>query len=77
MSDPSRPVRELPVDPVPRHAFRPAEAARSMGISKRALDTLILDKTSGIPIVRIGRSVLHPVRELREWLTGRVKGGKP
>ena len=40
------------------------------------MSELILDRGSGIPLLRIGRAVLLPVRELRTWLAERVKGEK-
>ena len=71
------PAVTLPlVEPIPRLAFRPSEARQALGISGRLLSTLIADRGSGIPIVRIGRAVLLPVAELRTWLADRVKEGQ-
>lgn len=52
-------------------------AADTLGISTRKLDELTANRTSGIPVARIGSRVLYPVAELREWLAEQVqrKGG--
>jgi len=47
-----------------RLALRPAEAARCLGLSERALRTLAPE----LPRVRRGRTVLYPVSALRRWL---------
>lgn len=65
------------VDPagndIPRLALRPREAAHALGISER----LLWSKTNSgaIHCVRIGRRVLYPVDELRDWLAAQTKGG--
>jgi excisionase family DNA binding protein len=51
--------------PVPRLAFTPEEAARALGVSRDFLDMHILPE---LRIVRRGRKVLVPVRELERWL---------
>lgn len=76
MIDPLTQPDHVQVDRVPRISLRPSEAARAMGISGRLLSTLIADRGSGIPIVRIGRAVLLPVAELRTWLADRVGEGQ-
>ena len=62
------------VEPVPRLSLRPTEAARAMGIGERLLSTLIADKTSGLPVVRVGRAVLIPTDALKAWLADQVDG---
>jgi excisionase family DNA binding protein len=52
-------------------ALRPKDAAESLGISER----LLLDWTHeyGVPHVRLGRVLLYPVEDLREWLRVRAR----
>jgi excisionase family DNA binding protein len=54
-------------------ALRPRDAAAALGVSER----LLLDwrKNHGLPFVRLGETVLHPVDELRAWL--RAKSLEP
>ncbi len=56
----------------PRLALRPREAAKALGIGQR----LLWSKTNAgeIPSVRIGRTVLYPIRELERWLTEQATG---
>lgn len=56
-------------------ALRPREAAAALGIGTRKLWEITADKTSGIPHLRIGRTVLYPVDELRTWLAERAAKG--
>jgi len=56
----SKPVPNLPL------AMRPAVAARSLGISTRALWSLT--KAGIIPHARLGRCVVYPTPALVEWL---------
>ncbi|MDY7109449.1 MAG: helix-turn-helix domain-containing protein [Planctomycetota bacterium] len=65
---------EAPVAAVPRLALRPAEAARALGISRRKLWSITANRTSGIPVVRFGQTVLYPVSELRTWLAQQAEG---
>ena len=59
--------------PVPRKALRYPEAAASIGISERMLSQLVKDG-HGPPTVQLGKKlVLFPVRELQDWLSGRVR----
>ncbi len=60
---------EMTNDNVLPLALRPKEAARALGISERKLWSITADRSSGIPHVRFGRSVLYPVAELRQWLS--------
>lgn len=53
---------------VPRLAFRPREAADSLGVCERTIQGLIADPDQRFPFMRIGRAVLIPVRELADWL---------
>lgn len=53
-------------------ALRTREAAEALGISERTLQTLV--STGDIPHVRVGRAVLFPVRELKDWLTAQTTG---
>ena len=53
---------------MPPLSLRPDEAAKALGVSRRTIDTLIADRTSGLPVVRVGRAVLIPVDGLRRWL---------
>jgi excisionase family DNA binding protein len=54
-----------PVEP-PALLVRPAEAARLLGVSERALWSLTRDGT--VPCVRLRRSVRYSVEALREWI---------
>ena len=57
---------------VQRLALTREEAAHAMGISRRKLDQLIADDTSGLPFVRIGSKPVFPIHELKTWLTANV-----
>ena len=71
-------TEHVPPDPVPTLALRPKDAAKALGIGERKLWELTADRTSGIPHVRFGRSILYPVRELADWLAERAaKGRRP
>ena len=54
-------------------ALAPREAARALGVSPRTL--WAHTKAGTVPHVRLGRRILYPVRELREWLAGRTAAG--
>ena len=56
------------VDGVPVLALRPRDAAAAIGLSERAVQSLITDPSSGFPCKRVGRAVLVPLRELSDWL---------
>ena len=60
---------------MPCLALRAEEAAVALGIGKRLLWSKT--KAGEIPHVRIGRAVVYPVDELRDWLAEQVqkKGG--
>ena len=57
-------------DPIPTLALRPRDAAKALGIGER----LLWSKTQSgeIPSVRIGRAVVYPIDQLREWLKQQV-----
>ena len=57
---------------VPRLGLSRVNTARAFDISTRTLDSLIADRTSGIPFARIGAKLVFPVRELTEWLAERA-----
>lgn len=54
-----------------RLALTRAEAARSIGISERLLWSMTI--AGKVPHVRVGRRVLYPKQELREWLSSQAK----
>ena len=56
-----------PIDPGQRLAVGADEAAALMGVSGRFLRQLA--ERGEIPHVRLGRRVLFPVRELKQWLS--------
>jgi excisionase family DNA binding protein len=58
-------------DPTPLPiALRTREAAAALGISERMLQELA--SSGEVPVVKIGRANLFPVRELQDWLTSRI-----
>jgi hypothetical protein len=61
-------------------ALRPAEAAKSLGLSPRTLFGLTQPR-GPIPVVRVGagkRQVpLYPVAELQRWLSEQAAAGVP
>ena len=67
------PFEKLNVEPIPRVALSPAEAALSAGLCERTLSDLVV--SGEIPSVKVGRRRLIPVRELRKWLSRRSEGG--
>ncbi|MCK4873578.1 MAG: helix-turn-helix domain-containing protein [Phycisphaerales bacterium] len=62
-------------EPVPRLALRPIEAAAALGLSPRKLWEITADARSGIPVVRFGKAILYPTRELADWLCEQCKQG--
>jgi hypothetical protein len=57
------------VELVPRMALRRLELAKSLGISGRAVDALIANRNSGLPILWVGTVPLFPVDDARRWLS--------
>lgn len=57
----------------PRLALRPREAAAALGISERLLWGLTA--RGEVPCVRLGRAVVYPVAQLRDWLAAQAEGG--
>ncbi|GMU83702.1 MAG: hypothetical protein AMXMBFR47_35720 [Planctomycetota bacterium] len=53
-------------EPAPPLALRPKDAAKVLGISPRLLWSLT--NRNEIPHVRLGRALLYPINELRQWL---------
>ena len=58
-----------------RLALRPRDAAVALGIGTRKLWSLT--NAGQIPHLRIGRTIVYPVEQLRDWLAGQAKGGTP
>jgi len=58
---------------VQRLGLTRTEAAKAIGVSPRSIDTLIADRTSGFPFVKIGTKVVVPVRELADWLAAQAQ----
>jgi excisionase family DNA binding protein len=52
-------------------ALRPKDAAKALSIGER----LLWSKTNAgeIPHVRIGRTIVYPIEQLREWLAAQAK----
>lgn len=57
-------------DDVPRLSLRPREAARALGIGQRKLWELT--NRNEIPHLRLDKTILYPVDELRRWLAERA-----
>ena len=70
MSEPEQ--ARLPFSLADRLALRPKEAAEALGISERALRSLRPE----LPQVRLGRTVLFPVKLLEEWLAQRASADR-
>lgn len=49
------------------------EAAEATGLSRRAVQTLIADRRSGFPSIKIGRARRVPVDALRAWIAQRLE----
>jgi excisionase family DNA binding protein len=66
----------VPSDELAEPAFplllRVTEVAQILGVGRTKVFALL--KTGELPVVRIGRSVRIPYRELREWIWQRVEG---
>ena len=55
----------------PPLALRSRDAAKALGISPRKLWQMTKD--GQIPFVKVGRVVLYPTAELRDWLSRKAK----
>ena len=66
MSTKNNPLFESPPPAIGPLALRPRDAALALWVSERLL--LEWRKNHGLPYVRLGETVLHPVAEVREWL---------
>ncbi len=62
-------AKERPVEPVPRLALRPMEAAKALGMS---YDSFVLYVRPHLRCVRLGSLVLYPVPEIERFLTERA-----
>ena len=58
------------VEPIHRVAFRPQEAAESLGISERTMSDWL--KLEGFPVARIGGCRLIPIEDLKKWLSAQT-----
>lgn len=65
--------KKLPPREVPFLALRPRQAAEALGVSEATLERLTKDRR--VPVIRLDRAVLYPLRELAEWLSYQVEGG--
>ena len=54
-------------------SVRARDAARMLGLSPRTL--WALTKANQVPHVRVGRSVLYPVEQLKKWLAEMANRG--
>jgi excisionase family DNA binding protein len=66
--------RQPPAREVPVLALRPRQAAEAIGVSESFLERLA--KEDGFPVIRLGRAVLYPVREVADWLTSKTEGAE-
>jgi excisionase family DNA binding protein len=60
---------------IPPLALRPRDAAAALGVSERLL--LEWRRNHGLPYVRLGETVLHPVDEIRAWLRAKSLDTEP
>lgn len=56
---------------MPCLALRPREAAQAIGVSERTL--WALTQSGQVPHAKIGRLVVYPTDQLREWLAAQAK----
>ncbi len=68
-------MSETPTPAIPKVALTVPEAAEALGISERAVWTLI--RTEGLPVVRLGRRTVIYVESLHEWLRERSRPRSP
>lgn len=60
---------------IQRLALRPRDLAAALGVSERTL--LDWRRDYGLPYVRLGETVLHPVDCVRAWLQANSLGHGP
>lgn len=58
-------MNQRPASPVPRLGLSPEEAAASLSVSRDYFDSYV---RPGLRLVRVGRRIIVPVRELERWL---------
>ncbi len=75
MSTKSNSLFESPAPPIAPLALRPRDPAAALGVSERLL--LEWRKNHGLPYVRLGETVLHPVEEVRAWLRAKSLDPEP
>ena len=63
--------KQPPPREVPFLALRPRQAAEALGVSEATLQRLTQDRR--VPVIRLDRAVLYPLRELSEWLSNQVE----
>lgn len=74
MTAPAESVREQGRIPLPeRLAYRPAEAAVALGVSRPTLYKLM--RRADFPAINLGNRRLIPVDGLKRWLEAQVNGG--
>lgn len=56
---------------MPCLALRPREAAQAIGVSERTL--WALTQSGKVPHAKIGRIVVYPTDQLRDWLAAQAK----
>lgn len=66
--------RQPPAREVSVLALRPRQAAEAIGVSESTLERWT--KERGIPVIRLDRAVLYPVREVADWLTSKTEGAE-
>jgi excisionase family DNA binding protein len=55
-------------------ALKPRDAAKALGISERLLWSWT--NQGKIPCVRVGKRIIYPTQQLREWLASQVAAGR-
>lgn len=63
--------KQPPPREVPFLALRPRQAAEALGISEATLERLTKDRR--VPVIKLARATLYPLRELSEWLSSQVE----
>jgi excisionase family DNA binding protein len=66
------------VAPIPRLLLTRDEAAKSMGVSTRTVDSLVANRDeNGFPVCRVASRTLIPINALKEWIKQRTINGSP